>query len=162
MLGKEMLLKKFEYNHWANMRILECAAKISADQWDAPEDYSRGSLHDVIFHILRVEQGWLYMCQHHERGTDLASIDQFPTAESLRPYADQQYATQKAFVENASEDDLAASFPARHPDGSEHSLVIWQILTHVLYHSAQHRSEAATLLTRYGQSPGDLDFIYFV
>jgi uncharacterized damage-inducible protein DinB len=39
---------------------------------------------------------------------------------------------------------------------------VWQILVHILYHSAQHRSEMAEMLTRYGQSPGDLDFVFYL
>jgi len=31
----------------------------------------------------------------------------------------------------------------------------------VIIHATQHRSEAAMLLTDYGQSPGDLDFLPF-
>lgn len=162
MLGKAMLLKKYAYNHWANMRIIECAANVTADQWAAPDEYSRGSLHEALFHILRVEEGWLYLCQHGERGSGHPGIEQFPTADSLRPYADQQLATAQAFIDQTSEDALTATIPTKFPDGNERKLVIWQILTHVLYHSAQHRSEAAALLTRYGQSPGDLDFIFFV
>jgi hypothetical protein len=29
-------------------------------------------------------------------------------------------------------------------------------------HGTQHRSEAATLLTNYGQSPGNLDFLFYI
>jgi hypothetical protein len=29
-------------------------------------------------------------------------------------------------------------------------------------HGMQPRSEVATMITRYGQSPGDLDYIYFL
>ena len=162
MLAKDMLLKKFEYNHWANLRLLYCAAKVTADQWAAPDDYSRGSLHEAMFHILRVEEGWLYFCQHGERGKGLQEIDQFPTPDSLRPYADQQLATQKALIENVDEAGLTKTLVARGGDGEEYTMVIWQVLTHVLYHSAQHRSEAAALLTAYGQSPGDLDFLFFL
>jgi uncharacterized damage-inducible protein DinB len=135
---------------------------VTAEQWDAPDDYSRGSLHEVVFHILMVEEGWLYPCQHGGRGTDLPDIDQFPTPDSLRPYADQQLATQKGFIENADEEALRRSIVARNAAGEEYTMIVWQILTHVLYHSAQHRSEAAALLTAYGQSPGDLDFLFFV
>jgi uncharacterized damage-inducible protein DinB len=39
--------------------------------------------------------------------------------------------------------------------------VVWHILLDVIIHATQHRSEAATLLTSYGQSPGDLDFTLF-
>ena len=162
MLAKDMLLKKVEYNHWANLRILDGAAKVTTEQWDAPDDYSRGSLHEAVFHILRVEEGWLYLCRHGERGTDLPDIDQFPTPHSLRPYADQQLATQQALIKNADEAELTRTIVARNAAGEEYSMIVWQILTHVLYHSAQHRSEAAALLTAYGQSPGDLDFLFFV
>ena len=37
----------------------------------------------------------------------------------------------------------------------------WQMLAHVVNHGTQHRSEAATLLTGAGRSPGDLDMIFF-
>lgn len=53
---------------------------------------------------------------------------------------------------------------ARPVDASvgEVRLPLWQFLVHLLTHDAQQRSDAATLLSLAGQSPGDLDFLDYV
>jgi uncharacterized damage-inducible protein DinB len=37
----------------------------------------------------------------------------------------------------------------------------WRILQHVALHGMQHHAELAQLLTAAGQSPGDIDFIFY-
>ena len=37
----------------------------------------------------------------------------------------------------------------------------WRILSHVVLHGMQHSAEIAELLTLKGQSPGDIDFIFY-
>jgi uncharacterized damage-inducible protein DinB len=46
--------------------------------------------------------------------------------------------------------------------GAIRERVVWHILVDLIIHATQHRSEAAALLTSYGQSPGDFDFTIFM
>jgi uncharacterized damage-inducible protein DinB len=37
----------------------------------------------------------------------------------------------------------------------------WRVLQHLALHGMQHATEIAQLLTVKGQSPGDIDFIFY-
>ncbi len=39
---------------------------------------------------------------------------------------------------------------------------LWQLMLQQVNHATQHRSEAAVMLTQFGHSPGDLDFIIYL
>jgi uncharacterized damage-inducible protein DinB len=47
-------------------------------------------------------------------------------------------------------------------EGTAYADLIWHSMMHVLFHGAQHRSEAAQIVTAYGCSPGELDFFVFL
>jgi uncharacterized damage-inducible protein DinB len=66
----------------------------------------------------------------------------------------------QAYIDTLTEDTLNSTIRYVIP-GAVRVRVVWHILLDVTYHATQHRSEAAMLLTRYGQSPGDFDFTIF-
>ena len=67
----------------------------------------------------------------------------------------------RQYIETLSEADLDAEIAATDWRGNTYQMKRWHILVHVILHGMQHRSEAAELLTGYGQSPGNLDFIFY-
>lgn len=159
MLAKTMLLKMFEYNHFINNRLLELAANVTPEQWDAPQDFGQRSIHETFFHLLVVQEEWRWLCETGQPIWNYRAISDYPDAASLLAFSDMEYAATRKYVENASEEMLTASIFAEMPQGVELSTVIWGMLIHSLYHSTQHRSEVAAMLTKYGQSPGDIDII---
>ena len=58
MAEKQHFLTLFGYNDQANRRILEAAQKVSAENYNAENEYSHGSLHGLLFHTLRTEHVW--------------------------------------------------------------------------------------------------------
>ena len=73
----------------------------------------------------------------------------------------------RSYLASLAEEDLMLHYgQSKWPEQvlalrGEESL-LWHYLVHVVNHGTQHRSEAAALLTEYGQSPGDLDFLIFL
>jgi uncharacterized damage-inducible protein DinB len=161
MLGKQIITRAFEYNFQTNLRLLELAGNVSPEQLDAPREYSQGSLLQTLAHLFAVEWMWAHICQKHDRPERFFTAEDFPTLEAMREHALQEQERLRAFLEGRSEDDLAAEFVMMDRRGQPRTLVLWRVLMHMLFHAAQHRSEAAALLTEYGQSPGDVDFIFF-
>jgi uncharacterized damage-inducible protein DinB len=162
MLGKTMLTTMFDYNAAMNMRLLEFAANVSDEQLDAPADYSIGSLRQTLWHTLIVEYGWRGQCQGVDARALPPPVEPTASVAAFRTFQEEEATRARAFLAEASDDDLMGTVTLKRPDGSERVLARWQILVHILYHSAQHRSEMAEMLTRDGQSPGDLDFIFYI
>src|SRR5690606_16365618 len=89
------------------------------------------------------------------------SLADYPDVVSLRTYSDQVYEQYQPYFGSLNDDRLTIRIFAMLPDNREHSVMAWQLLSHMLYHSAYHRSELAAMLTGFEQSPGSVDFIGF-
>ena len=163
MLSKEMLTTMFDYNAATNVRLLECAAKVSDEQLDTPIRLQHWQPAANALAYVLVEAGWGRFCRGIEVDrTKPPPIEPTAAIATLQAFQSEEHAQMRPFLDGLSDDDLTATLPRKYPDGTERTFIRWQVLVHILYHSAQHRSEAAELLTRYGQSPGDTDFIFFV
>lgn len=161
MLGKTVLATMFDYNAAMNARMLDRAAQLGDEQLDAPEEYSRGGLRGTLWHTLIVEYGWRNQCQGVDVRQQPPPVEPTAPVAAFRTFQREEAAQARALLDGMSDDDLAAVVTLKMRDGQEQTLARWQILLHILYHSAQHRSEMAELLTRYGQSPGDTDFLFY-
>lgn len=154
------ILTIFDYNEWANKRILASSAKVSQEEFDAPAAFPYGSLHANLLHILSAEWGWRMFLQHEEDTPDLDIAD-FPTLAMLQERWEKEEQAMRAYLMSLQDDDLATHRYYTVQDELCDRLV-WHCLLHVVNHGTQHRSEAAALLTQYGHSPGDLDFVVFI
>ena len=160
MLSQMMMLKMFGFNHQTNNRLLDLATMLTPEQWDAPQDIGRrSSLRETMFHTLIVEEEWVYFCEHSVTRFDFRKIEDYPDVASLRRFSDDTYQWIQGYLENLDEEKLTATITGAAPGDVERNFSVWYILLHAVFHSAQHRSEAAEMLTRFGYSPGFIDFI---
>ena len=162
----------YDYNDWCDARILAACARVSPEQYAAPTTIGtgRGGLRATMVHMLDNIWQWRITLQEYYRepladeaaydATELHE-DAFLTFASLRERWMTEQREMRAYIDNLTEERLNSTIRYVIP-GAVRERVVWHILLDVTYHATQHRSEAAVLLTEYGQSPGDFDFILFL
>ena len=160
----------YDYNDWADARLLAACARVSPEQYAAPTSYGHGSLRATMVHILdniwqqRITlQGYYQKPLADEAAYDATELheDTFPTLSVLRERWALEQMEMRAYLDTLTEETLNSTFRYVIP-GAIRERVVWHILIHLIIHATQHRSEAAALLTSYGQSPGGLDFTAFL
>ena len=67
----------------------------------------------------------------------------------------------RSFLASLTDERLTQKIQYITTKGVPFENVLWHLLAHVVNHGTQFRSEAAIALTAYGQSPGDLDLLFF-
>jgi uncharacterized damage-inducible protein DinB len=158
-MNKNDIVTLVRFNFWANERILAACAQISADQFtrEVTPDPGWGSLRGILVHTLDTEYGWRSLLQGQDEEGVLEAAD-FADVAALKARWDTERAAWLDYVTGLSEESLNQGYGEDPQNGPK----VWQVMMHVILHGVQHRSEAAAILTGYGQSPGELDFGLFL
>ena len=159
----------YSYNDWADARILAACARVSPERYVATTSYGHGSLRATMVHILdniwqqRITlQGYYQAPLANEAAYDATELheDALPTLAMLRERWLIEQQEMWAYLNTLTEETLNNTIRYVIP-GAIRERVVWHIMLDLILHATQHRSETAALLTGYGQSPGDFDFIMF-
>ncbi len=160
-MNQEQILNLFDYNYWANHRVLNAAAKVTTEQFVAPAGLSHGSLRGALVHVLSSEVLWRLRCQDGISPPTMLVETGFPTLDSLRELWNEEEQAMRAYLNTLTDADFESRVRYQTTKRVAYDNRLWKVLLHVVIHGTQFRSEAAVALTRYGQSPGDLDMIFF-
>jgi uncharacterized damage-inducible protein DinB len=161
----------FEYNAWANERVLERAALLDESPYfETVPGLSFGSLHATLVHILVGEIVWLARWRGEKppeairdaRQADRLARDEIPTFERLQEMWSDHRESLAAYFASLTDPATEAALSYEDQYGNPWSQPVWQLMTHLLNHGTQFRAEAAVRLTQLGQSPGDLDLIVWL
>ena len=164
----------YEYNYWADWRILTTAEKVSKDQYFANTGYR--SLHTTLVHLIDSDWTWRqgFMKYFASLGSAEASAPaqmwdtqelteaDLPTLDAVKARLQSEEQAMRTYLDSLSDQDLNGLVRYGISGGIVRERVLWHCLIHVVNHGTQHRSEAAEMMTRYGTSPGEVDFTAFL
>lgn len=157
----EYVATLYYYNSWANAKILFTAENLSNEQFVAPGQVGYGSLRGTLVHILSTEWSWR-LCWQGKAPTTMLREEDFPTLRVLRMRWSKEERQMQTFLATLSNEDVQRMVQYTTSHGEKRAAPLWQIMTHVVNHGTQHRSEAAAIESTLGYPPGDLDLIEFL
>jgi len=160
-MNKQDVLILYQYNQWANARILTAADRLTPEQFLAPASFPYGGLRGTLVHALSAEWIWRTRWEGTSPTVMLKAAD-FPDFPSLRARWAEEESRLMSFVDAVSDESLNKTFDYTNTAGQPFTRVLWHAMAHLVNHGTQHRTEAAAMLTDLGHSPGDIDLIVFL
>jgi uncharacterized damage-inducible protein DinB len=161
----------FEYNEWANAKVLERAAKVpESEYFAAVPGLSFGSLHVTLVHAFVADVVWLARWQGRSppeelsdaRRSGIVAESLITSLAQLRSRWDEEESKRRTYLEALTDEAVVDKLAYRMLSGDAFEQPLEETMQHVIIHGTQFRSEAAVRLTQLGHSPGDLDLIVFL
>ncbi|MFN8497513.1 MAG: DinB family protein [Anaerolineae bacterium] len=150
----------YDHSDWATRKILAATGRLTPEQYDG-HPWDTPSIHEIMTHTLAASTIWLARWLG-ETPTSFVQTDEVPTPDALAARFQAHAADMRAYLATLTDDDLTAPFTFRTvADGVTSTVPFWTLLLQIYGHNIQHRSEVATILTHYGQSPGNLDLLIY-
>jgi len=158
-MDTDMLQSIYAHASWANGKLFDTAAQISEAQLTHAAGDSESIL-DLLVHLVDVQHIWLARAQHMVAPPlDPAACS---TLTALRDAWETVDDASRMYVADLQADDLVQIVRYTNAKGEPQAYPRWQILLHQALHAAQHRSEAALLLSALGHSTGWLDYLLYI
>ena len=167
-MAKDDFQLLYEYDRWANSRVLQSVSRLSAEQFTRDMGGSFRSVRDTVVHIIAAQWSWLTYWTAPSQTADfleglwvqadaLFHVSAFPNCEAVRSKWAEVEKMQVEFVNSVTEEALRKMLPVR---ASQLSLA--HSMQHVVNHGTYHRGQVAVMLRQLAAEPLPTDFAFFL
>lgn len=134
----------FQYNLWANLRLLDACAQLSDAQLDATMTGTFGSVRETLMHLFASEEGYVKSFTGTTPTPPLKAHSTFVGFDELRRRAE---LSGRALITIAEQRDLREIF---YLDEGTYKCQAVVVAIQAINHGIDHRSQIATLLSQQG------------
>ncbi|MEZ4669521.1 MAG: DinB family protein [Anaerolineae bacterium] len=156
----------FDYNYWMNRTIWEkCVLPLTDEQYTQYNDYSKGSVHRQLVHMMAVEQLWLSRL-HGVNPNALPKPDEYPTRDLLRARWDKVERDWRTYLHGLTEADLQRYIEYQYivkagEITEQRHMLLWEILVQTVNHGTDHRAQLLAAIHRAGGATLEQDYTLF-
>lgn len=167
-MNKDDIQLLYEYDRWANNRVLRAALALNDEQFTRDLGGSFRTVRDALVHIVGGEWGWLtywkepspsaaFVKELWDRHNALFRPEAFPDVAAVRSKLAEIEREQAEFVNGVTDESLQRMLPLR---GTQISL--GHLMQHLANHSTYHRGQVALMMRQLGAKPLATDFHVFL
>jgi uncharacterized damage-inducible protein DinB len=151
----------FRFSYWMRDCVLDHAAKLTTAEFQAPSGLTTRDLRGTLVHTLDVESSWRRRLQGQPEAVwkkELAVAD-YPSAAALIDHWRRDEREMLAWLATLDDERLERIHDLEPGSAPKERFPLWYYVLHIHTHTQQQLSDAAVLLTRMRQSPGNIDFL---
>jgi uncharacterized damage-inducible protein DinB len=160
MVTPELLRVLFQYNQWANGKLLDACSALTNEQFTRDLGSSFRSVRDTLVHLYGAEWVWNERIEGRSPSS-LHSGSAFPDLSSVRAKLEEMDSYYLEYVTRLTPQDLERVIRYKSFAGDEFSNPIWQTLHQLTNHGSYHRGQVVTLLRQLGAKAATTDLIAF-
>ncbi len=167
-MTKDDIQLLYEYDRWANNRVLQAVSALSADQFTHDLGGSFRSVRDTLVHIIGGEWIWLaywkepphsptLLAELRKRRDTLFNPDAFPSVAAVQSKWVEVEKEQAEFVSRVTNESLEKMLPFRTTQ-----IRLAHLMQHLANHSTYHRGQVALMMRQLDAEPLATDFHVFL
>jgi uncharacterized damage-inducible protein DinB len=158
----------YEYDRWANNRVLRAVSALSAEQFTRDLGGSFRSVRNTLMHIVAGEWGWLrywkepnpsaaFATDLRKRRDALFHPEAFPIIGAVQVRWEEVEKEQADFVNRVTNESLEKLIPFRTTQ-----IRLGHLMQHLANHSTYHRGQVALMMRQLDAEPVATDFHVFL
>ena len=151
----------YDYNDWANNRMLAACAGLTAERWDQSLGHSWGSARGLLTHIMAGEMIWLARWKGHSPKS-VRPPAEFPTFADLRAAWQEHSVELRSFVNAVTDDSLSGDVAYTNTAGEGFNNPLGHLMLHLANHGTHHRGELAATLAVLDVPHLEDDLLYYL
>jgi uncharacterized damage-inducible protein DinB len=167
-MTKDDIQLLYQYDRWANARVLHAASALSAEEFTRDLGGSFRSVRDTLVHIVGSEWAWLtywkepspssaFLEDLWTREDALFNPNAFPDLAAARQKWAEVEREQVEFVNQVTNESLRRMLPVR-----ETQISLAHLMQHLANHSTYHRGQVALMMRQLVAKPLATDFAMFL
>lgn len=168
-MTKDEIQLLYEFDRWANNRVLRAAAALNAEEFTRDLSGSFGSVRDTLLHIIGSEWAWLACWKEQSPSSEFVTelvwaqrdalfhASAFPDLAAVQLKWTQIERDQVEFVNQVTDESLGRMLPVRTTQIS-----LAHLMQHLANHSTYHRGQVALMMRQLGAAPLTTDFAMFL